>query len=98
MGHYVNWQTLQPAAPGRRLRYATMLRSPHSWFLSLYLHRGGGQKQTTSTLFEYVRGHVRKCPGLRRDFSPTTAAACEGQLYAWRAAASLLDARRGSES
>ena len=38
MGHFANFTLLQPVAPGRSVRYVSMVRSPHAWTLSLYLH------------------------------------------------------------
>eukprot|EP00966_Prymnesium_polylepis_P076506 1773576-Prymnesium_polylepis.1 len=87
MGHAVNFHMLQPTAPGRTLRYTTMLRSPLSWVLSLYFHFHQTRDESINTkLLTWVQGLFTTCPGLMRG---TNATRCgqphllSTQLYGW---------------
>lgn len=83
MGHHVNFHTLQPVAAGHTVRYVTMLRSPYSWFLSLYLHFHptiDNIKDLDAKLVGFVQNEFSQCEGLKRDSNGTQ---CHGQLYAW---------------
>ena len=84
MGHGVNFHTLSsPVASGHSVRYATMVRSPLAWALSLYLHfHPHIETHLDEKVVEYVQGFFTKCEGLVRSSNGT---GCNSPhiLYAW---------------
>ncbi|KAH8086143.1 divinyl chlorophyllide a 8-vinyl-reductase [Aureococcus anophagefferens] len=62
VGHFANFTLLQPVAPGRSVRYVSMVRSPHAWALSLYLHyhhRARGRRRLLPSWPLAFRGAAR---------------------------------------
>ena len=85
MGHGVNFHTLSsPVASGHSVRYATMVRSPLAWALSLYLHfHPHIETHLDEKVVEYVQGFFTKCEGLVRSSNGTGCNRLNSQLYAW---------------
>mmetsp|Transcript_74 Transcript_74/g.149 ORF Transcript_74/g.149 Transcript_74/m.149 type:complete len:313 (+) Transcript_74:156-1094(+) len=81
IGHHVNFYLLQPVATGRTVRYVTMVRSPLSWVLSLYLQfHTNVEKDLDKKLIVFVKDLFKTCKGLVRGSNGTE---CAGQLYSW---------------
>ena len=85
MGHGVNFHTLSsPVASGHSVRYATMVRSPLAWALSVYLHfHRDVETHIDEKVVEYVQGFFTKCEGLVRSSNGTGCKRLDNQLYAW---------------
>ena len=98
IGHFVNFHTLSgPVASGHSVRYATMVRSPVTWALSLYLHfhpkpsKVETKTQLDEKVVEFVQGLFTECKGLVRSSNGTECGSqlnrsqhgSQPQLYAW---------------
>ena len=83
-GHDIHFDSLQPITPGRSTYYATMVRSPVAWALSLHLYLRDimHYPEAKVGIVNFLRGQVEKCPALARQTNTTR---CSGQMAFWTA-------------